>query len=158
MKKRILLVVIIGIMLSCSETNKNKQTEDVKIVQTQNDTYLKATVDGVAFYTETPSNLSSLNNFTLLAADKGKNQKLKIFLDESKGPALYTIGEGKISVVYTSDKGTWIASRVRGKGSIDISKEGNYLKGKFSITCTSTGNATDIEITKGEFKVLNKNK
>lgn len=156
MKKLIIIIVSIALTSNCSNAKKNKVAGDTKTSQVQNDTYLKATIDGASFYADDPGNLSTLNTISILATDKNEKQKIKIFMDYNKGPGTYTIGKGKNSLIYTNNKDHWIASRVRGEGTIILTEEGDYLVGEFNFIGTGNDNTDKKHITDGEFRVSKK--
>ena len=57
-------------------------------------------------------------------------------------------------MIYSNNKVHWIASKLRGEGTITLTEEGRYLIGKFSFTAADNENKK--QITDGEFKVKNR--
>ncbi|MGC1204785.1 MAG: DUF6252 family protein [Flavobacteriaceae bacterium] len=125
------------------------------IDQVQNDTYLKATIDGETFYVKDPIYSPAGEMITVTANSKDKSQKIRIAIEYSKGPATYTLGKDKGTMIYTKAKVHWIVSKKRGEGTITLTEEGDYLTGKFSFTGTEN-DKTEKQITDGEFRVLKK--
>ncbi len=156
MKKHITLVLLLVLIVSCSDTKKDKIKDGTKIEQTQNDTFLKATIDGVTFYADAPIYFSAQNIITLAAVSKDKTEKIRIYINYNKGPATYTFGEGisnSDNMVYTNTKVDWLAAKTKGKGAITLTEEGDYLIGKFSFTGVNKEDSSTKQITDGEFKV-----
>lgn len=156
MKKLITIVLLITLTVSCSDAKKNNIVSDTKIGQDQNDTYLKATIDGEDFYADVPGNLSGPNRISILATGIDKTQKIQIFMEYNQGPATYTLGKGNISLIYTNNRVHWIASKLRGEGTITITEEDGYYVGKFNFIGTGNDKTDKKQITDGEFRVLKK--
>jgi len=52
-KKQIIILLLLVITVSCSDAKKSKLKDGTKKEQAQNDTFLKATIDDVAFMQRT---------------------------------------------------------------------------------------------------------
>lgn len=161
MKKLITIIVLAVIICSCSNAEKNKEVADIKIDQTQNDTFLKAKIDGVAFYTVDLHYFSAYNIITLAAVSKDKTEKIRIYINYNKGPATYTFGKGisnSDNMVYTNNKVDWLAAKTKGEGTITITitEEGDYLIGEFSFTGVNKEDSSTKLITDGKFRVKKK--
>ena len=157
MKKLITIVLLAVITFSCSDAKKNKTTVDTKTDQAQNDTYLKATIDGVAFYAEAPHFIYDQKIISLAGISKDKTEK--IYINYNKGPAIYTFGKGisnSDNLIYTNNKVHWLAAKTMGEGTITITEEGAFLIGKFNFTGVNKEDKSTKQITDGEFKVLKK--
>lgn len=160
MKKLITIVLLVVITLSCSDAKKSKTTDGNKIDQTQNDTYLKAEIDGVPFFVEDPIYISAYNIITLAALSEDKNEKIRIYINYNKGPTTYTFGKGisnSDNLIYTNTKVHWLAAKTMGEGTITISEEGGYLIGEFLFTGVNKENNSTKKITDGKFKVKKSN-
>lgn len=157
MKKLITIILFLTLTISCSDDKKNKIASDTKIGQAQNDTYLKATIDGETFYTKTLHNYSSQDLIVVAGTSKDKNQEIRITIDFNKGLGTYTLGkESSCSMIYTNTKVHWIASKHRGEGTITITEEDGYYEGKFNFIGTGKDKTDKKQITDGEFRVKKK--
>ncbi len=159
MKKGIAIVLLLALTFSCSDAKKKKKTNDNKIEQTQNESFLKATIDGVAFYADDPFYYSAQNIITLAALTKDENEKIRIYINYNKGPATYIFGKNisnSDNLVYTNNKVHWLAAKTMGEGTITITEEGDYLIGKFSFTGVNKEHNSAKHISEGEFKVPKK--
>ncbi len=148
--------MLLVLIVSCSDTKKSKIAGVNKIAQTQNDTFLKAKIDGVAFFAEAPYYFSAQKIITLAAVSKDETEKIRIYINYNNGPATYTFGKGisnSDNMVYTNNKVHWLAAKTMGKGTITITEEGDYLIGKFSFTGVNKEDSSTKQITDGEFKV-----
>lgn len=156
MKKLTTIVLLLVITLSCSDAKKNKTTGDTKISKSQNDTYLKANIDGVAFFVGDPIYHSAYDIITVAALNADETEKIRIYINYNKGPAIYTFGKGisnSDNLIYTNNKVHWLAAKTMGEGTIKITEEGEYLIGKFSFTGVNKEDSSTKNITDGEFKV-----
>ncbi len=159
MKKIFTIVLLLVLTVSCSDTKKNRITGGNKIAQTQNDTFLKATIDGIDFYAEAPHYFSAQKIITLAAVSKDENEKIRIYINYNNGPATYTFGKGTSNsdnMTYTNNKVHWLAAKTMGKGTITITEEGGYLIGKFSFTGVNKEDSSTKQITDGKFRVKKK--
>lgn len=155
MKNLITILLLLVLSLSCSETKKNKSSS-TKIDWDQNDSFLSANVDDVHFYMDTSMYFSAQNIITLAAESKNKTEKIRIYINYKKGPAIYTFGEGILNsdnMVYTNNKVDWLAAKTTGEGTITIKEEEGYLIGTFSFTGVNKENNSKKQITGGKFKV-----
>ncbi len=156
MKKVITIVLLLVLTVRCSDAKEKKIANDIKIEQSQNDTFLSAKIDGVTFYTDAPIYFSAQNIITLAAVSKDNTEKIRIYINYNKGPATYTFGEGisnSDNMVYTNTKVHWLAAKTKGEGTITLTEEGGYLIGKFSFTGVNKEDSSTKQITNGEFKV-----
>lgn len=154
MKKPITLLLLLVLTFSCVDAKKKDIADGNKIDQAQNDTFLKAKIDGLAFYTDAPMYFSAQNIMTLAAVSK--NKKIRIYIDYKKGPATYTFGKGisnADNMIYTTNEVDWIAAKIKGEGTITLTEEGDYLIGEFSFTGVNKENTSTKQITDGKFKV-----
>lgn len=156
MKKPITLLLLLVLTFSCADAEKKDIADGNKIDQAQNDTFLKAKIDGVNFYIDAPMYFSAQNIITLAAVSKNKNEKIRIYIDYKKGPATYAFGKGisnADNMIYTTNKVDWVAAKIKGEGTITLTEEGGYLIGAFSFTGTNKENTSTKQITDGKFKV-----
>ncbi len=154
--KQLITIVLLIITCSCSDAKKKKTASTNDIDQAQNDTFLKATIDGEAFYAESPHYFSAQKIVSLAALSKDENEKIRIYINYNNGPATYVFGKGisnSDNMVYTNNKVHWLASKTMGEGTITITEEGGYLIGEFSFTGVKKENNSTKQITDGEFKV-----
>ncbi len=159
MKKGITIAFLLALAFSYSDAKKKKTRNDTKIEQAQNESFLKATIDGVAFYADDPIYFSAQNIITLAALTKDKNEKIRIYINYNKGPATYIFGKGisnSDNLVYTNNKVHWLAAKTMGEGTITITEEGGYLLGEFSFIGVNKENNSTKHIAEGEFRVSKK--
>lgn len=159
MKKGITIAFLLALTFSYSDAKKKKTRNDTKIEQAQNESFLKATIDGVAFYADDPIYFSAQNIITLAALTKDKNEKIRIYINYNKGPATYIFGKGisnSDNLVYTNNKVHWLAAKTMGEGTITITEEGGYLLGEFSFIGVNKENNSTKHIAEGEFRVSKK--
>jgi len=152
-------MLLILVTISCSNTKKNKVNGGNKIDQTQNDTYLKASLNGEVFYVDNPIYFSAQNIITLAAVSKDGSEKIRIYINYNKGPATYTFGLGisnSDNMIYTHNKTDWLAAKTKGDGTITLTEDGAYLLGKFSFIGVSKEDKSTKQITNGKFRVLKK--
>jgi len=138
---------------------KNRLSDGNKIEQAQNNSFLKAMINGVSFYTENLHYFSAQNIITLAAVSKDKNEKIRIYINYNNGPTTYTFGKGisnSDNMVYTKDKVDWLAAKTDGEGTITFKEEGGYLKATFSFTGVHKEIKKRMQITEGKFRVLKK--
>lgn len=150
------MLLLLALCLSCADAPKKKMADTAKLEQTQKDTYLKASIDGAAFYIAEPHYFSTLKIITIAAVSTDKTEKIRIYINYSKGPATYPFGKGisnSDNMVYTHNKVDWLAAKTNGEGSVTITEEGGYLIGKFSFTGVDKKDMSTKNITNGEFKV-----
>ncbi|WP_432410670.1 DUF6252 family protein [Rasiella sp. SM2506] len=156
MKKIITVILLVVLTYSCSDAKKNKTTDDTKTDQTQDDTYLKAKIDGVAFYAATPHFIYDQKIISLAGISKDKNEKIRIYINYTNGPATYAFGKdisNSDNLIYTNNKVHWLAAKIMGEGTITITEEGAFLIGKFNFTGINKEDKSTKQITDGEFKV-----
>jgi len=156
MKKHISTLFLIVLILSCADAKKNSPSDGNKKEQISNDTFLSANIDGKTFHIDSPVYFSMQNIITLAAVGNDKVEKIRIYINYTKGPATYTFGEGisnSDNMVYTNSKGDWLAAKTKGEGTITITEEGGYLVGVFSFTGVNKKDNSTIQITEGKFKV-----
>ncbi len=159
MKKGITIVLLLALTFSFSDAKKKKKTNDNKVEQAQNESFLKAKIDGVAFYADDPIYFSAQDIITLAALTKDKNEKIRIYINYNKGPATYIFGKGisnSDNLVYTNNKVHWLAAKTMGEGTITITEEGGYLLGEFSFIGVNKENNSTKHIAEGEFRVSKK--
>jgi len=156
MKKLISTLFLIVLILSCADAKKNDPDDGSKIEQVSNNTFLSAKIDGRTFHIDSPTYFSMQNIITLAAVGNDKVQKIRIYINYTKGPGTYTFGEGisnSDNMVYTNSKGDWLAAKTKGEGTITITEEGGYLMSTFSFTGVNEEDNSTRQITEGKFKV-----
>ena len=159
MKKHITILMLLVLAFSCADAKKNKIKDDTKIEQTESDSFLTATINGVNFHTDAPIYFSAQNIITLAAESKDKSEKIRIYINYINGPTTYIFGKGisnSDNMVYTKDKVDWLAAKTDGEGTITFTEEGSYLIGDFSFTGVNKENKKTLQITEGKFRVLKK--
>lgn len=159
MIKLITLASLLAITISCPNDQNNTSATN-KTDQKQVDNFLKATIDDVAFYAEDLHYYSMQKIITLAAISKDGKEKIRLYINYTKGPATYTFGDGISTsdhMIYTKTGVDWIASKLKGEGEITFKEDGDYLIGKFSFDGIENEEEKSVKkINAGEFRVLKK--
>lgn len=154
------LAFLLAITMSCPDDHNNASASINKTNQKLGDNFLKATINGVAFYAEDLSYYSMQSIITLAATSKDGKEKIRLYINYTKGPATYTFGDGISTsdhMIYSKSEVDWIASKLKGEGEITFKEERDYLIGKFSFDGVENKEEKSIkEVNAGEFRVLKK--
>lgn len=146
MKKIITILLILTVVLACSDTKTNKPKSDV---------FMSAKINGVKFYSDNPNYAKFDDVIDLYGKSEDKTEKILFHIVYDNGLSTYNMGKAtnkKGNMIYTHNEVSWIVSKHRGEGTITLTEKGDYLIGEFSFSAED--NNSTKQITEGKFRVL----